>query len=85
MACLTKRQEHQRDRASNIVIETGYVVRRCRKLPRDYVMPGYPLPFRSMIPCSKRPESAPNIPTLVVMNVNPPNVNSGKLVTVSNG
>jgi len=38
MACLTKRQEHQRDRASNIVIETGYVVRRCRKLPRDYVI-----------------------------------------------
>ena len=46
--------------------------------------PGYPLPLRSTIPCTNRPESAPTMPTLVGMNVNPPNVNSGRFFTVHN-
>ena len=33
MTCLAERREHQRDRASNIMLEMGDVVRRCGKLP----------------------------------------------------
>ena len=33
MACLAERQEHQRDRASNTMLEMGDVVRRCGELP----------------------------------------------------
>ena len=34
MTCLLEREKHQRDRASNVLVEIADVVRRCRELPR---------------------------------------------------
>jgi hypothetical protein len=36
MACLAERQEHQRDGASNIILEMGDVVRWCSEVVRTH-------------------------------------------------